>query len=509
MSLVLSERSATFGSHRSLDYLPGAAFLGAVASQLYSKLTQEESFLIFHSGSVRFCNALPHSESGMGRPIPLSLHERKNEPVERRQPNSKQLFNFAHPEGQKRCRANGAQPRQLRSGWLTETGQVLQPARSYRMKTAVESTTGRAAEGQLFGYESLQPGLCFQGEVQFDNSVHEALQKKVLDAIKGTLRLGRSRSAQYGRVTCAIQTTAMPQQLTDLQGRLVLWLQADMACSRDGVPVFSPTLADLGLNCKGTLDVGASFIRCRSYAPYNGHRRLPDIERQVICAGSVLIYTLESVPSDQDRLTIAQGLGDWRESGLGQVLANPPLLAGIHPEFVQGQTENNQHAQSVAQPQHPLVGWLLFASGGTRSDSRMKEWVEHKLLEWAVRQESCRRFAGLESFELAGPTRTQWGAVQEKAKLVRDNKQQLISLLFASDAGLCRGGEDWERPFGSGWPNQTNLREWLLECINEPEVGSNVGLVIARLAGEIQKSLTTNSWMRRLPTKKQGEHDAT
>jgi len=51
-------------AHRSLDYLPGANLLGATAEKLYSS-DLVSSFQIFHSGKVRFGNAIrsPHREN--------------------------------------------------------------------------------------------------------------------------------------------------------------------------------------------------------------------------------------------------------------------------------------------------------------------------------------------------------------------------------------------------------------------------------------------------------------
>lgn len=53
--LVLSERSATLGGHRGLDYIPGAALLGAAAQRLYGKLATGPCLagLPFRQGPVR------------------------------------------------------------------------------------------------------------------------------------------------------------------------------------------------------------------------------------------------------------------------------------------------------------------------------------------------------------------------------------------------------------------------------------------------------------------------
>ena len=71
---VISETSATAGVHSTLDYLPGAALLGACAASLYDSLAPEESFLVFHSGRVRFGNAYPLAENGAPAiPVPAAM----------------------------------------------------------------------------------------------------------------------------------------------------------------------------------------------------------------------------------------------------------------------------------------------------------------------------------------------------------------------------------------------------------------------------------------------------
>ena len=54
---AFSARAATEGDHQTLNYIPGAALLGWAAARLYDDM--EDPFCVFHSGAVRFSNALP------------------------------------------------------------------------------------------------------------------------------------------------------------------------------------------------------------------------------------------------------------------------------------------------------------------------------------------------------------------------------------------------------------------------------------------------------------------
>ena len=79
---VFSERSATEGGHRGLDYIPGAALLGAAAARLYAGLPATDTFTLFHSGQVQYGNGLP---LGIGDerswPVPLCWHRVKGDKV--------------------------------------------------------------------------------------------------------------------------------------------------------------------------------------------------------------------------------------------------------------------------------------------------------------------------------------------------------------------------------------------------------------------------------------------
>ena len=75
--VVLSQRTATVGNHKSLDYIPGSAFLGIVASRLYENLTSEDAWELFHTSKVHFCNAYPMLNNSRSLPMPLSFHSEK------------------------------------------------------------------------------------------------------------------------------------------------------------------------------------------------------------------------------------------------------------------------------------------------------------------------------------------------------------------------------------------------------------------------------------------------
>ena len=57
--LIISQQAATAGAHHSHDYIPGSVLLGLAASRLYAQLDEDAAWTLFHSGLVRFGDALP------------------------------------------------------------------------------------------------------------------------------------------------------------------------------------------------------------------------------------------------------------------------------------------------------------------------------------------------------------------------------------------------------------------------------------------------------------------
>lgn len=153
-----------------------------------------------------------------------------------------------------------------------------------------------------------------------------------MDALKGTLLLGRSRTAQYGQAHCEVSLAAQTTQHAEPVDphSVVFWLQSDLALQDEyGQPVLLPEARHFGFD--GQFQPERSFLRFRSYSPYNSHRRAYDTVRQVITQGSVLSFTVDQPLSGEQMAQWKAGIGCYRECGLGQVLVNAPLLSQAVP----------------------------------------------------------------------------------------------------------------------------------------------------------------------------------
>ncbi|MGB1108955.1 MAG: hypothetical protein ACPG4N_01285 [Gammaproteobacteria bacterium] len=440
--VVLSTRAASFGGHESLDYIPGAVLLGWAASQLYAELNKEGlAFDAFHSGCLRFGNALPLDPHGaVALPVPHCWSLPKGSSPESAPPHEGRrkrlgLGNIDNELLTGRKQRN----RTLREGFVVpDTGEWLKPARTLRMRTAINPKTGRAARGQLFGYQSLIAGQQFRAELHADDTLDPAIFERIRDCFdQATLRLGRSRSAQYGQVSCSIGPMAQPTpRLTTDPSTLTLWLLSDLAAlDHSGQPTLTPQLQDLAPGLPpGSLLPEKSFISHRRYSPYNGFRRSYDLERQVIEQGSVLSFSLTD-PLNAEHLELLEaGLGAYREMGLGQVLVSPDLLNESKPRWSEPLAPTQAH--SYKEPELPLVQWLKNQRKQDTNSALPSLAAERQLIEGLY--DSARRLAGAPEGAPIGPGASQWGNVTQAATELRGKEEALLRRLFAEKDGICR-----------------------------------------------------------------------
>ncbi|MBK1646710.1 hypothetical protein CKO25_19115 [Thiocapsa imhoffii] len=448
--VIVNEGPANEGGHAGLDYLPGFLLLGAAAARLYAELSRPEAWRLFHSGQVRFGDALPLANDQPTWPIPLCWHERKGTPAVREQTiDATRVRNLQFGPFE-----DNAQPKQLRAGYVRADGHHLSVEKSFRMKTAIDPKTGRVAEAQLFGYESIRAGQCFVARVRAANDLDDALWNRLVQVLtdQEELLLGRSRSAEYGRVAVErLDQTPSELELAPkerVKGLTVtLWCLSDVALvDHWGQPTLTPTLEALGLE-RGEIAWEQTFLRFRRYALWNRYRNGYDVERQVIQHGSVIGLRLPSPLTDDEYARLTAGVGLYREAGLGWVSVDPELLTTLEPIFNSRLVVPD--TQPPDRPDHPLIAWLEEAAQGGNERRRSETQVQMLRKELERRYDLARRYAGVPEHLPIGPSPAQWGTLYEAAR--RDDSQDLGGLktrLFDGNNALCKpSGENWQDQF--------------------------------------------------------------
>lgn len=493
--LVISARAASVGGHISLDYIPGGTILGAAAALVYGKgpFVGDAAYRVFHSGSWRFGNGFPLDEQGrIGWPVPRAwYHSKGMDPVHERAGDDRQRF----LDWVRLVSPNDPRGRPLNRGYVVpETGQWLQPDLNLRMKTAIDPASGRAAQGQLYGYQSLNRGQRFRARIETDDPDAD-LFDSLCAALTGRstghghcLRLGRSRSAQFGQVRCTLTRVDKEPELGALVGerRLTLWLLADLAAAdAEGQPTLSPLPQWLGLP-RGRLDPDQSFVTARRYSPYNAFRRAPDQERQVIEQGSVLRFNFDEPLTDDHIRVLSAGLGLHREAGLGRVEANPGLLDGTDPYWPVPDLVTQLQIQ---EPSHPLVQWLKAQSIDKDQRHHDGKLVKAQLAELAELYDAARNLQGLPRNAPIGPGLAQWGRVLEVAKRHGNDRAAVRRALFEGDDAVCRSTDpDWDQAtsLSKEGGKRPCFRSWLEGVVVEKATRGDIGYVLRTLARKAQ-----------------------
>lgn len=445
---VFSERAATAGGHRSLDYVPGAALLG-VAAKAYA--TFDDPYAVFHSGSVRFGNGLPAAGDGaIAVPMPLAWHEAKAGPagVQHGQCVEKAIWNLQHG-----YLPDGSQPRQLRDGYVTATGSVLTPSRRFRMKTAIDPQKRRAAEAQLFGYDSLAAGQRFVAEIEAD-ALDDLDWERLKRLLSGLVYLGRSRTAQYGRaqLTWRNVTTPLLESGPSSGNVLTLLALSDIALEdARGVPATTPTGELIGLT-GAKWNSAKSFLRFRAYSTYNAFHKRYECERQVIVQGSVICFDRTTAFTDSECESLTTAIGVNRQFGLGRVWVNPDLLQvgnnkDPHPAFASPGEGKQQAADGGLGGGTSIVDspWVAFlaqrqsARGGLQAAVAAGRQIARDELPAFYR--AARSYGGLAPHLAAGPTRSQWRRVADVARQA-ETADALKDALFTGSQAICRTGDE-------------------------------------------------------------------
>ncbi|EIC24029.1 hypothetical protein [Thiorhodovibrio frisius] len=425
--VALTAFAATVGHHETLPYLPGACVMGYLASRLYRTLGDDGARLLFHSDRVRFGDARLLTDAGPARPTPRTWHYAKSAgkpfaDANKNQLRRDRLYDARHDAPDRTLRYKA-----FDGGELDATsGRLANPRKGYRQGTAIDPAANRAAEGQLFGYQSLEAGQCFRGQIRFATEIPAALVQQVGEQLhQATLLIGRSRSAHYGRVRSTASAISAPP-LPDIAPEtteLTLWLLSDLAAwDADGQPTLWPRAEWLGLPA-GQLVPERTFLASRRYSPWNAYAGCRDHERLVIARGSVLTFQLAAAWMETHRAQLALGLGGYLAYGLGEIALYPEVWDWPAPESASPSEPNNEptHATDARKDaaidaySRDLLHWL---DQSTDTDGQQ---LEADLRQLGELYQRFRRLHGLTPQDQAGPRKTHWADIERIATSGRDD----------------------------------------------------------------------------------------
>ena len=470
--LSLSSESTTVGAHHTLDYIPGRVLLGLAASRCYADLG-DDAFDVFHSGRVRFTDAMPSFEGHACHPMPYAFHLPKRRA-------SEYYINRAITDGEA-----GVQYVQQRSGYLSITkdgAMLVRPSRGSAMKTSIEAGAGsRASQGGLFSMEYLSKGVTFIASICADEDIDDQLISRLIHALTGRARIGRSRSAQFGAIE--IEEIMEPrhdagQASLQMHERLTVLLLSDLALHHPetGSPRLTAEARDFGLPEGWKLVEDRCFVRHRSYDRFNGYRKAFDLRRAVLCRGSVLTFEGSSpLTAPQAEAVMerrARGAGLDRQEGLGQFELAPDWLMTPTIRIIETSRDTTP-LPSVAPPDPALLAFLQRRQPNL--GQRDRERIEGHVQAIGRKYKSARGKL---------PSQSQWSRVRRWAMTTATFDRSALARLVGGTSGkLSRG---WEtRLFGEGFDG-IEIADWLLSLT---PVESDKSVFISELAHQIRASL--------------------
>lgn len=440
--VVITKHSGTTGGQETLDYIPGHIWLGVVAKHLYETAKSKgAAWSLFHSGDVRFGNAYPVSNQQTTWPIPLSIHVPKMQQKSKHGEglDTEAMYNLVW----KRDLSPDEQPKQERAGYFSLSGTRPSLSPKMVMKTAIDRDKGRARESHLYGMETLPAGSVFAFEVHLDDAVAQ-WDKDIANALTDpAVYIGRSRSAEFGRVRVyPAEPIAIPSSFaiqradTEAERRLVFYCASDLALldPKTGQPTLIPQAQHFHL-AQGELDLERTFLMTRRYSPFNGTRKRPEAERQVLTKGSVIVF--KNIASSVDLNTLstfcATGIGLYREAGLGQILVQPSFLQQ-ETLYVVPTSPNSRHDVN------PSDQRKTSSDSPIPVDVTLLQWMEHRSQDVEQRQRAAQVardwIKELQKHRPRGrgPSRSQWGYLRDCAAQAKDIDALVLALFGAQDA---------------------------------------------------------------------------
>ncbi len=447
--IVISAKTATEGEHQSLNFIPGSKFLGILASSVYDKVDPTMSYLLFHSGKVRYGDAHIVCNGSRSLQVPFSWYFPKGGKLTE---NENYMLNFFNNDNFKNIVNKGIILKQAREGYFTENGKYLSLNKEYAQKTAYDSDKRHAKEKNMFGYEALQKGSEWQFCIDIDDNLLSDEKSIIghLNALTGKKRLGRSKTAEFGSVVIEniikdnedIKNETIKPQKIKIENRIVkngevsyetkliplvfLYAESRLAFhNRFGQSTFTPTPEQLGLPENVTILWERSQVRTGVYAPWNYKRNCRDEDRVFIEKGSVLIVNFEDV-NDFDTGTINSGVGLYRTEGFGKLLINPGFL-NFDPESgklnlqLETASPSNEADEETTPPDSDLIKWIEQQNDSDVILKRVDDFMEsHAQLYSKV-------------------TRSQWGKIRSYAMSATDKNKLLTNLFADSENGNMEG----------------------------------------------------------------------
>ncbi len=404
--IVLHSSSNTEGKIDVFDYIAGSNFLGMVAKEYPS--FGSDAFEVFHSGAVRFGDGHIMINGKKSFQVPFAWFAPKGVSLEEAIKEQK-LYNehYLTKDDYNKHINNNEQLKQQRAGFVTQSGEVTKVTHNYKQKSAYDKKNRRSKDSAMFGYYSLPKGTKWSFSVELDNDKYK---DKIIKLLESSKRLGKSRSAEYGRVEIKFvneDKTQIEQKLEPIKIEdkyyIFLYAYSRLALTNNGINSYDFDLDSLRLDDSKKIAWDKSQIRISRYTPFVSIRDNRDPERLVINKGSVIAIEVDkNFDVKAYNQKIEKGLGLYLSEGHGKVIVNPSFLINKEPIFSKAKNSNNKEEKKSLK-KGAISQWLKAQQKEEKKNyellkevkefiSTYKKEVKNKKSQWGQIRSLCNAF---------------------------------------------------------------------------------------------------------------------
>ena len=338
--VILSTPVSDQNTISTTDYLPGTAIRGMLAWRTIDRLGIDGAVAydhqafhhLFLAGGLSIGPAFPTYEETVFHPTPLCLQRRKDDLHQ-------EVYNLlkANDDGIVEKLDTAEEDTRQIGGLVAvsaddndnEVLYRLEPAKTFHFhgsrKDARIAGRSTASQGAIFTYESLDAGQEFRGEILGSDSDLKYLKELLCTTF--TANLGRSRSAQYGRVEVKFEddqplpnlATGMTVQITTLSPLLLRNEMGFPDVSENALCASFVAFFPNGVS----IEIDKIFAAVTTFESFNSSMRIKTPIEVGFAEGSSFIVTISGISPDDFKAGITQlatvGLGERTAEGFGKV----------------------------------------------------------------------------------------------------------------------------------------------------------------------------------------------
>lgn len=419
--IVLHGSSNSEGNIETLDYITGSSFLGMVAKNYDEFAKTFDTFDIFHSGKVRFGEATPYFENKTTYKVPFCFFAPKLDSDKKEVKNN----HFIDYDNQAEL---DKQYKQIRSGYITSNFDYINLDHTYSQKAAYDKENRKSKDSSMFGYKAIKKGATWKFTIKFDKDLDEKIEKQVVENILGEKYLGKSKTAQYGKILIEELKDFKEENLENLNPKEITYVYINSSLALfnvNGMPTFEPTIENLGLT-NASINWEKTQIRTKKYTSYNSKRQTNDYTRLVIEKGSVI--ALKNA-SNEDINILKNGIGGYLNEGYGEVLINPSFLLK-EGSFSLNKTEKKEVKLDI---QKEKVDDVLISFLKNKKESKNKTYSLGEEVQEFIEDNKTK-------FEMV--SKSQWGQIRMLVQFNQKNRDYVEKIKDFITHGTSK--KQWE-----------------------------------------------------------------